>query len=217
MVFLIIKNDYHCEKKNKMGYRTYIGKIPKTEWEKITDLSLDDLYKLKGVDREDDYLSMSELCEDIYEFGKYTEFDDEKFYTPFFRNKETQEYYSSDHDFHIVGKDFFEHVIEHYVELVRKYFRRILDPFIDGENGGCNFNGPMDTAQHKLAFVDCADYVRGMAQEWGIASFFDDTRPFKLGGDVITNSWKYEYSIFELVRIYKTFDWENDYLVYYGW
>jgi hypothetical protein len=200
-----------------MGYRTYIGKIPKTEWEKITDLSLDDLYKLKGVDREDDYLSMSELCEDIYEFGKYTEFDDEKFYTPFFRNKETQEYYSSDHDFHIVGKDFFEHVIEHYVELVRKYFRRILDPFIDGENGGCNFNGPMDTAQHKLAFVDCADYVRGMAQEWGIASFFDDTRPFKLGGDVITNSWKYEYSIFELVRIYKTFDWENDYLVYYGW
>jgi len=217
MVFLIIKNDYHCEKKNKMGYRTYIGKIPKTEWEKITDLSLDDLYKLKGVDREDDYLSMSELCEDIYEFGKYTEFDDEKFYTPFFRNKETQEYYSSDHDFHIVGKDFFEYVINHYVGLIRKYFHNILKPFINEETNRFDLRGIMDTSEQKMGMMDCVEYARGMAQEWGVASFFDDTRPFNLEGNVITNSWKYEYSIFELVRIYKTFDWENDYLVYYGW
>lgn len=200
-----------------MGYRTYIGKIPKTEWEKITDLSLDDLYKLKGVDREDDYLSMTEICEELYEFGKYTEFDNEKFYTPFFRNKETQEYYSSDHDFHIVGKDFFEHVINHYVGLIRQYFHNILKPFINEETNRFDLRGIMDTSEQKMGMMDCVEYARGMAQEWGVASFFDDTRPFNLEGNVITNSWKYEYSIFELVRIYKTFDWENDYLVYYGW
>lgn len=29
--------------------------------------------------------------------------------------------------------------------------------------------------------------------------------------------WDYEYAIFELVRLYKSFDWENDELVLVGW
>jgi len=200
-----------------MGYRTYIGKIPKTEWEKITDLSLDDLYKLKGVDREDDYLSMTEICEELYEFGKYTEFDNEKFYTPFFRNKETQEYYSSDHDFHIVGKDFFEHVINHYTEKIRDNYRKMLEPFWNEVTGRFDPMNKLDTPEGKIASLDCLNHLHSNAIEWGVMSFFEGGTPFTLKGDVITNSWKYEYSIFELVRVYKTFDWENDYLIYYGW
>lgn len=42
--------------------------------------------------------------------------------------------------------------------------------------------------------------------------------PYNLDeGDEITTSWKYEYSIFELVRIYKTFDWKNNVMIYYGY
>ena len=33
----------------------------------------------------------------------------------------------------------------------------------------------------------------------------------------ITGDWSYEYAIFELVRLYKVFDWENDDLVLEGW
>ena len=33
----------------------------------------------------------------------------------------------------------------------------------------------------------------------------------------ITGDWSYEYTIFELVRLYKIFDWENDELVLVGW
>ena len=33
----------------------------------------------------------------------------------------------------------------------------------------------------------------------------------------ITGDWSYEYAIFELVRLYKIFDWENDELVLVGW
>jgi len=29
--------------------------------------------------------------------------------------------------------------------------------------------------------------------------------------------FQYEYAIFNLVYIYRTFDWENDYLIYSGW
>ena len=43
-------------------------------------------------------------------------------------------------------------------------------------------------------------------------------KPYDLDDDTdcIVNSWKYEYVIFELVRIYKTFDWKNDVLLYVG-
>lgn len=45
------------------------------------------------------------------------------------------------------------------------------------------------------------------------------TAPINLDedSDCITHSWLYEYSIFELVRLYKTFDWENNDLVLMGW
>ena len=108
-----------------MGYRTYIAEISKTEWEKITDLSIEELRKLHDEDPEDGWVSMSDICKELYEFGKYTEFDS-KFYTPFFRNKKTQDYYDGDHDFHIVGKDFFEHLITHYSNNVRKYYDEML-------------------------------------------------------------------------------------------
>lgn len=36
------------------------------------------------------------------------------------------------------------------------------------------------------------------------------------GKDQIVNSWSYEYGIFELVRIYKTFDFKNNILIWTG-
>ena len=42
--------------------------------------------------------------------------------------------------------------------------------------------------------------------------------PFNLeDGEEITTSWKYEYGIFELVRIYKSFDWKKNVMIYYGY
>lgn len=201
-----------------MGYRTYIGKISKTEWEKITDLSREEFYKLHDEDIEDGYVSMREMCEELYEFGKYTEFDDSKFYTPFFRNTETQKYYSSDHDLHIVGKDFFEHVINHYVGLIKKYYENLLKSFWDSENRDFNLKN-IDTPEGKKSTIDCVQHCRSLALEWGVTNWFTERPPFNLESDTqtITTSWKYEYSIFELVRLYKTFDWENDLLIYYGW
>ena len=33
----------------------------------------------------------------------------------------------------------------------------------------------------------------------------------------LVSSWKYEYEVFELVRIYKTFDWKRNVMIYYGY
>jgi hypothetical protein len=201
-----------------MGYRTYIGKISKTEWEKITDLSKEDLYKLHDEDPEDGWVSMNELCEQLYELGKYTEFDDSKFYTPFFRNTETQDYYKSDHDFHIVGKDFFEHVIEHYSDKVRKYYDEMLKSFWNPETKDFKIELSELTPEYKKSLYLCIEHCRSMAMEWGVTTWWGKETPFNLEkGDYVTTSWKYEYSVFELVRLYKTFDWENDLLIYYGY
>jgi hypothetical protein len=201
-----------------MGYRTYIGKISKTEWEKVTDLSRDELHKIHDEDPEDGWVGPYELCESLYELGKYTEFDDSKFYTPFFRNEETQNYYKIDHDFHIVGKDFFEHIITHYANNVRKYYDEMLKSFWNPETRDFKIHLSELSPEYKKSLYLCVEHCRSMAMEWGVATWFGKDDPYNLeNGDSVTTSWKYEYSIFELVRLYKTFDWENDLLIYYGY
>ena len=33
---------------------------------------------------------------------------------------------------------------------------------------------------------------------------------------LVSGSWMYTYAIFDMIFIYKTFDWENDLMVVYG-
>ena len=57
-----------------------------------------------------------------------------------------------------------------------------------------------------------------MAVEFGVATFLDHNIPYNLeNGEQVVNSYKYEYSLFELVRIYKAFDWKNNIMIYYGY
>lgn len=56
------------------------------------------------------------------------------------------------------------------------------------------------------------EHIRSMRTEWTCLT------PYNLkNGDNITTSWKYEYAIFELVRIYKSFDWKRNVMIYYGY
>ena len=62
------------------------------------------------------------------------------------------------------------------------------------------------------------EHIRSMASEWGVKSFLLNNLPYDLKkGNEITTSWKYEYGIYELIHIYKTFDFKNNTLVYYGY
>ena len=68
----------------------------------------------------------------------------------------------------------------------------------------------------QTAFYKIYDHVRNFRNEW-IPAYNVDS-PYDLeNGDSITTSWKYEYEIFELVRIYKHFDWKKNVMVYYGY
>lgn len=76
-----------------------------------------------------------------------------------------------------------------------------------------------------VELVDCEDEEAGShdalvsmaVHSWsgkyfGISPIDLDERRERITGD-----WSYEYAIFELVRLYKIFDWENDDLVLVGW
>lgn len=217
-----------------MGYRTYIGKISKVEHYAIRDLSIDELYKSKGVDKKDDYIGPYDLLDDkyLYEFGKYTEFDDKKFYKPVFNNAETQKYYTEEGDFWIVDKEYLKHIINFYQDLVKGYYNKMVMPFFGEDvhnqnpstflnsiksdykypNRNHTFDFSLITQKEQNALYEMIDHVKSMRMDWTWGSPFDLEE-----GDSITTSWKYEYGVFELVRIYKTFDWENDLLIYYGY
>ncbi len=215
-----------------MGYRNYLGSIPKKEWNKIKRMSLPKLYEFKGKEYdpnfEKDYIGVYDVVYNRhYELGKYVDVFDPKFYKPIFLNKETQAHFREDHDFYIVDKEFVKALIEYYSEKVRDYYKKMLSP-IFGENPGDKDSGakflktkdaPI-TDDEKTAIYLILDHVRGMGMEWGVNGWFPDSRPYDIDPkhkDTIVSSWKYEYAIFQLVHLYRTFDWKNNVMCYYGW
>ena len=148
-----------------------------------------------------------------------------------FLNKE----FTNEHDFAIVTPEFLEYIIDSYKKRVEDYYNKMMVPFFGEKedrysrdkptdflnsvkveynfpNNKYNFDFSKITQEEQNALWDIIDHVRTMRFEWV------QTKPYDLSsGDDVTTSWKYEYVIFELVRIYKTFDWKKNVMVYYGY
>ena len=60
------------------------------------------------------------------------------------------------------------------------------------------------------------NHIKNQLSEWE-NSFGLCPIDTNLERETINRSWIYEYAIFELVRVYKAFDWENNALVLLGW
>lgn len=219
-----------------MGYSNRIGFIPKRVYNKIKRLSYDDLMKFYNVEKEEyedkPHLSISDIIEELHEFGKYCDFNFENVkIKKFFTNKETFEYYDSDHEFYVVNKDFLKYIIEHYTEKVKKYYSDMIDPFFSGKYGenACDFLNSVKTEyrdpdnyhtfdfskitqEQQTALFKIINHIRDFGLEWNCLTPYDLEK-----GLEVTKSWKYEYNVFELVRIYKSFDWKRNVMVYYGW
>lgn len=227
-----------------MGYRTYIASMPKREYNKIKSMTKEQLiehYKIerKDYEIEEGYLGMGvyDFGKDLYGFGKYTDFEPPKgSLKTFFKNKELNKYFTDEHDFNIVTPEFLEYIIESYKKKIQDYYNKMMNPFfgkrdnimdrevptnflnsVDVEysypNNKYKFDFSLITPEEQNALWEILEHVRSMRTEWTILT------PYKLkdGRDEITCSWKYEYGIFELVRIYKTFDWKKNVMIYYGY
>jgi hypothetical protein len=222
-----------------MGYRNYIGVMPKKVYNKIKSLTTPEVFNYYGLKAEDDdepYMGVYDFCTELYNFGKYAEFNPPKgSIKTFFKKKETQKCWDGDHDLNIVTKEFLAYIIEHYQEKVKKYYNDMMTPFFGKhetvydrenpttflnsvkteygvENNTHTFDFTLITVEEQTALFAIIEHIRTMRTEWTCLTPYNLER-----GDEITTSWKYEYAIFELVRIYKTFDWKKNVMVYYGY
>ena len=60
-------------------------------------------------------------------------------------------------------------------------------------------------------------HIHDKCQEWRNTDF-PNLKPYDLSDSKsIVSSWLFEYQIFDLVRVYKSIDWENDCILFYGW
>lgn len=222
-----------------MGYRTYIGVMLKKEYNKIKSMTRDQLIQHYNLNVEEDegYLGMDvyDFGETLYEFGKYTDFNPPKGSTKtFFKNKELNKVFTYENELNIVTPEFLEYIIGTYEQRVKDYYNKMINPFLgkrdtmfESENPSTFLNSiktvyeesnkyifdfSLITEEEQTALFDIIEHIRTMRTEWTLL------KPFDLkNGDEITKSWKYEYSIFELVRIYKSFDWKKNVMIYYGY
>lgn len=220
-----------------MGYRTYISYISLKQHNKIKDMNREQLFK-QYRKKPDDYFAAYDIAKnELHNFGKYTQFDT-KHLKPVFSNKELQKEFNEEHDFYVAESEFLKGVIEHYADKVKTFYADMANPFYNNNKRRTpkeflssvkknyesyasetyKFDFSKITNREQTALFKIFEHIRESGNEWGLDSLFSDMRPYNIGdGKSIVSSWKYEYSIFELVHIYKTFDWQKNVMIYYGY
>lgn len=178
-----------------MGYRNYISSLPKSVYEETKDLTEKELCaKYCDDDECEDYFSTSDLpgLKELHNFGKYCDFNIQDNLSKFF-NKGLQE--EEDCEFFLANE-------EVLLTIIEEYRLKVLNWYKDESN---------HTIEKLLS--DVKDNIR----IWGDNGFGLVPYDLDKSTENIVNSWKYEHAIFELVRIYKTFDWGNNVLIYHGY
>ncbi len=208
-----------------MGYRNYLGSISKKEYDKVKNFNKKQLFDYLNGDIEEDYVCRFNILtnKSIFELGKYINLFDKKFFKPFFLNKNVQDYYTQEQEeFFIVRKEFLKEVIKRNEQSIIDNYKSLLKPFIDKSQQKNDFMKLVKidevfepanlSVEEQVALYNIIKYAKNNLFEW------TQLEPYNLEeGNKVTTSWKYEYAIFELVRIYKTFDWEKEIMVYYGY
>lgn len=220
-----------------MGYRTYLGIMKKDQLNEIlacqTEEDLLSVYQKNGWGAEKDeydgkthyYFPVSRLgYRATFEFGKYADLGedfDSKRHEIFSKEHPLFKYFDGN-DFWYGGEDLFLAAIENYRCKVRDYFNGLLkkEPSKEDSYDYFKYNHLSDSEKEQWQYNRVMMALCDKAYEWSDEKCNGwELLPYNLNKDnkAIISSWLYEYEIFELVRIYKTFDPETEVLIYYGW
>jgi len=177
-----------------MGYRVYFGSLPKTEEPVIIT--------------EEGYQDTNPLTKQLIELGKYVSW----------RPKGAVNLIHDDMECYVADKEFLLEIIENYRQLNYEYFNDFHTRFEEMTKRIVNDGEKLTDADLTLLSEANSYYYRKGQSGWGewttnlLAVNLDESQPHE-----VCRSWLYEYSIFNLVHVLKTFDWENDNLLFYGY
>lgn len=194
-----------------MGYRHYFYSIPKIEIEEIKRCkSNDDFckfciahnYEVDDFGDNDKFVPVYKLGKEICEFGRLVDwaFKMQEKNESIFGDAELKQQYD-DYSPVICTQEDFLFVIDEYKKKIINYYKGLLQ-----EDKSHRLTNEQRWKRH------LEDQLLEWENEFGFSAVNTD-----LSKSFITNSRLYEYSIFELVRQYKTFDFENNALVLIGW
>jgi len=185
-----------------MGYRHYMYKINKDLVNEIKGMTLSELkIKFYGKDNLDNYFDFTNIIpqQEIYEFGKlYYDDTANRIYSkgiPMFDSKEVMDELS-DYLPYIVGKEGLIEAIAIYQEKIINYYESLLKDDEDGKSS--------DKQKH---------HIRDLLEEWKSKWIINLDEKNLL----LTDSWQYEYNIFNLVACLKSIDFEKETILFYGW
>lgn len=209
-----------------MGYRHYFAIVDIAECNNIENMTYDDFlnycktnhkdaYELDEYDDgiKEEYINFHRALnqETIFEFGKlYYEDTADRIYNhglPLFKLEETQ----NNFDYYVpykMGKDGLLEAINIYKEKIINYYKDILT---DGAVQILPFG--IEIKREDIKSIDkFVSHVNDELMWWENGAINLDE-----GVDKISSSWMYEHQIFELVRLYKTIDWDTKCLLFYGY
>lgn len=171
-----------------MGYRTRLGRLSKKDAPDLLKISLEE-WKDKGESPQYESPASPKVHEELFEIGKYFHYESEH-KKPFYPDPEILKYFES--EFEILEKEGLKGIIQWYHNKIIEVFSVSDEELLTGAKKKLEvWNNKFDLLPYWL----------------------DEERT----DGAIVRSWLYEYAIFNLVHIYRTFDWENDYLIYSAW
>ena len=205
-----------------MGYRIRLGSFPKEKYPHYENETYKNICSYLEEQSKIDKCSYStyypKYHTQLYEIGKYVDFKEGR--EPFY--KQFDIYKEAECEFDILTKQGLKCIIQSYHDDIKEDFNKLFRCFEISnkeEERVIKIKEELDEDYEK-PINNIFNHLYSKKQQWDESCRF--TLPYRLDetGQVdgnIVSSWKIEYVIFELVYIYRTFDFENNFLIYSGW
>lgn len=191
-----------------MGYRHYFFKAKIEDVDRVKNLTPQEIDKICSENDNDMCFGIEKILyhKGVFEFGKlYWDDTSEQIYrtgVPLFNNKKSMEMFE---DFvpYVVGKAGLLKSIEIYQNKIIKYFEDCMtDTYDEFRDTTCKSEDKIKNDINDRLYYWKNNYVLSQDEN-------DKNR--------VTKSWQYEYSVFNLVHLLKTIDWEKETLLFYGY
>lgn len=205
-----------------MGYRHYFYLVNIEDCDAVRNMTYTQLAEHckekypDSYDNSDDepYINFHDILNqtEIFEFGKlYWDDTADRIYShgmPLFSNAETQSEFD-DYRPYRMGKDGLLQAIQIYQNKVISYYEGLL---VDGAVQRLPFGISIELEDIK-SIDKLVEHIQDEIKWWKILGVLD----LDEGNERISKSWLYEHQVFELVRLYKSIDWDKKCLLFYGW
>lgn len=218
-----------------MGYRNFFYKIEKNKYELVKKMSLTELVAFQN--NKYDESCITDLIDQNFnvELGGTIDSDSDKIlfanketFKNFFLKKEVQKYHTEDNEAYVVTKEFVLTLIDILHKKIIKIHRTMLEPFLqekeepyygDLKHEVKNIEEIINNQdKHKIKSIKkIIDYFFVDIESFGSSKSFSGNKPYNLDqNQQMFSPTDYRYILFNVVQLYRTFDFEKDILVFYG-